>query len=185
MSGNPTNGPYCIRSSQTVYENPWISVREDRVTHEKGGEGLFGIVTLKPGSTVLPITDDGRVYLVREHKYGLGASSVEVMSGGIDEGESPLEAAKRELQEELGLAAGEWIDLGVTNPFTTVMDSPNYMFLARDLSRVPTQPDDWEEIEPMCVALADAVQMVLDGQITHAASCISLLKVERMLRQSC
>ena len=180
MSDEPTNGPYRIKSSQTVYENPWISVREDRVSHEKGGDGLFGIVTLKPGSTVLPITDDGRVYLVREHKYGLGERSVELMSGGIDDGETPLEAAKRELQEELGLAAGKWVQLGVTNPFTTVMDSPNYMFLASELTQVPVKPDAWEEIEPMCVELAEAVQMVLDGRITHAASCICLLKAERM-----
>ena len=60
--------------------------------------------------------------------------SLELMSGGLDRNESSLQAAQRELQEELGLRAELWADLGVINPFTTVMKSPNYMFMASDLS---------------------------------------------------
>ena len=106
--------------------------------------------------------------------------SLELMSGGLDRNESPLQAAQRELQEELGLRAELWADLGVINPFTTVVKSPNYMFMASDLSDAPKSPDDSEQLEVVKIRFSAALKMVMAGEITHAASCVCLLKAARL-----
>jgi len=176
---NPTterHGPYTITSRSEVYQNPWIRVHEDCVSHDNGSQGLFGIVTMQAGSTVLAIDDQRQAYFVDEFKYAYGQTSLELVSGGIDQDEIPLAAAKRELGEELGLIAENWISLGVINPFTTVIDSPNHMFIATKLRPVQRRPDAFEELQIRTIPLETAQQMAFDGKIAHAASVICLLK---------
>ncbi|WP_182884459.1 NUDIX domain-containing protein [Microbispora sp. H10885] len=165
-----------------MYNNGWIKVTEDRVVRPGGQEGIFGIVTMKEGSTVLPITADGDVYLVKEYKYGIGRFSIEVMSGGMEEHEDPLGAAKRELKEELGLEAQRWTYLGYVDPFTTVVRSKNHMFLAEELETGAALEDPSEVVEAMRLPLKEAVAMVIQGEITHSASCVLLLRANNYLR---
>jgi 8-oxo-dGTP pyrophosphatase MutT (NUDIX family) len=112
MSSPPTRryvGPYTILHSRPVYENQWLKVREDQVAFRDGAESTFGVVAMKPGVSVLPLEEDGTVYLVREFKYALGDYSLEVVSGGLESGENADVAALRELEEEAGLTATEWM----------------------------------------------------------------------------
>ena len=125
--------PFTLISTKKVYENPWISVREDRVVRPGGKEGIFGVVTMNHGVTVIAIDHDDNVITTDEFAYALEKNSFEVVSGGMDHDESPLECAKRELKEETGYEATEWIDLGYIDPFTSIIRSRNYIFLARDL----------------------------------------------------
>ena len=67
------HGPYKVLSSEPRYRNRWIAVREDRVIRPGGSEGLFGVVEMVPGSSVLAIDGENNAYLVREYKYALGA----------------------------------------------------------------------------------------------------------------
>jgi 8-oxo-dGTP pyrophosphatase MutT (NUDIX family) len=177
-----TNGPYKVLSTRKAYENPWLSVREDRVIRPGGKEGYFGIVEMKAGSSVLALTPQNEVYLVKEYKYGIERDSIEVMSGALEENEIPLEAAKRELKEELGLEADEWIDLGVVDPFTTAVRSPNYLFIAMGVREGERSPDEGEVLEIIKTPLSNAIDMVMRSEITHAASCVLILKAERYLR---
>src|SRR3989344_4829272 len=82
-------GPWMIKSSEIKYKNPWIEVREDIVIRPDGKDGIFGVVNMKAGVSILAF-DDEHVYLTKEFKYGIGAESIETISGGIDEGEEPL-----------------------------------------------------------------------------------------------
>ena len=125
--------PFTLISTKKVYENRWISVREDRVVRPGGKEGIFGVVTMNHGVTVIAIDHDDNVITTDEFAYALEKNSFEVVSGGMDHDESPLECAKRELKEETGYEATEWIDLGYIDPFTSIIRSRNYIFLARDL----------------------------------------------------
>lgn len=170
------HGPFQVDHCELVYQNPWIEVREDRVTHANGAQGLFGIVTMKPGSTVLAIDQLRHVFLVREFKYAYGRESLELVSGGIDPGEAPLAAAQRELQEELGFVAEDWQPLGEINPFTVVVDSPNYLFIAQNLRETDISRDDFEQIEVARLPLVEAQRMAEQGEITHAASVVLLLR---------
>src|SRR6266542_1964870 len=118
-------GPFLVVSSCKAYRNPWITLREDRVVQPGGAEGIFGVLEMLNGSCVLPLDEHGYVHLVREYKYALGAESLEVVSGSIEPGESPEQAARRELEEELGLTARQWSAYGRIDPFTSVVASTN------------------------------------------------------------
>jgi len=176
-------GPYTIVHSRPIYENPWVKLREDRVTDLQDKESTFGVITMKSGVTVLPMDDSGGVSLVREFKYGIGEPTLEAVSGAIESGENPEQAGLRELGEEVGLIAAEWVDMGLVNPFTTIVNSPNHTFLARKLSRIRRRPDAPEQIETVTMPFADALQAVLDGTITHAASCVLILKTHLFLQR--
>ena len=174
-------GPYTVISSRVAYKNPWIQVREDAVIRPGGSEGIFGVIEMVAGASVLPIASDGSVYLVEEYKYGIGRNSLEVISGALNNSESPVEAAKRELEEELGLTASSWKDLGVVDPFTTVVRSPNYLFLAQELGGGQRNPDEGEEVRAVRMPFDEALRRVLECKITHSASCVLILKAARLL----
>jgi 8-oxo-dGTP pyrophosphatase MutT (NUDIX family) len=178
---NIKKGPWTITDSKTVYKNPWINVREDKVIKPDGKEGIFGVVEMKPGVSILPIDDEGNVYLTKEYHYAVECETVEAISGGIDKGESKEDASKRELKEETGITANEWIDLGVIDPFTTVIASPNYMFLAKGLEFSKASPEDTENIKVMKVSMKEAIQWVMESKITHGATTTLILKAKDYL----
>lgn len=177
-------GPFQQIDSREVYKNKWINVREDNVIRPDGTKGIFGIIEMKGGASVLAMTNDEQIYLTREYKYGIGRDSLELMSGGMDAGENPLQAAQRELREELGLEAREWIDLGFVDPFTTIIKSPNHMFLARGVNKIQWTPDQGEPLEIITIPFTEAIEMVMLGKITHSASCVLILKAARYLEKN-
>ncbi len=170
------HGPWQIKESTVVYENPWQKVREDAVVRPDGKDGIFSVLEMAPGVSVLAIEDDGTVYLTKEFRYAIGRDSVEVVSGAVDAGESPLEAGKRELQEEAGLEADEWIDLGSCDPYTSAINSPTQLYIARGLHEVPRALEPTEIIEIQKASLKEAAEMVIRGDIVHGSSSILILK---------
>jgi len=177
-----SNGPWQIKSSEEKYKNPWIKVHEDQVIRPDGKNGIFGVVEMVPGISVLPLDDNGYVYLTKEFHYATEQEGIEVVSGAIEQGESALTAAKRELKEELGIEADEWTDLGNVNPFTNVVKSPAQIFLARGLHFLDKNPDATEKISTVKIEFEEAIQMVMDSRITHGPSCVLILKTARYLK---
>lgn len=175
------HGPWQIHSRATVYRDPWIEVDRDEVTRPDGAPGSHCIVRLLPGVSVLALDDQQQVYLTEDFHYGVGRETLELVSGGIDPGEDAAGAARRELAEELGITAQTWTDLGVCDPFTTIVVSPTRLFLARGLTFGPTSAEGTERIRCRKLPLSEAVQQVLDSRITHGPSCVLILKVARML----
>jgi len=175
------HGPWTILESRTVYHDPWVDVRRDDVIRPDGALGTHAVVSLKPGVSVLLMDDDEHVYLTDEFHYGVGRNTLEVVSGGMESGEDPLECAQREAQEELGISASEWTDLGLFDPFTTIVNSPAHLYLARRLTFGAANPDGTENIRCVKVPFSEAVAMVMDGRITHGPSSVAILKVRVLL----
>jgi 8-oxo-dGTP pyrophosphatase MutT (NUDIX family) len=175
--------PYQLQSRRDVYRNRWIYLREDNVTNSCGPPATFAVVEMKAGSSVLALNSRKEVYLMKEFKYAVARASLEVISGGIEESESPLAAAKRELKEEAGLSTQNWVDLGKIDPFTSVISSPNYMFLALDVQEGESTPEEGEILELVKLPFDRVIEMVMSGEITHAASCVLVLKAARYLEQ--
>ena len=100
----------------------------------------------------------------------------------LDDGEDPAAAARRELKEELGIDAAEWTDLGRVDPFTSMVLSPLRLFLARGLTIGRPDHEGTEVIRRVEMPLAEAVAAVTDGRITHAPSCVVILKADYLLR---
>jgi len=170
------HGRWKIVESHQVYRDAWLVVRKDDVIRPDGKPGTHSVVTLKPGVTVLAMDDERNVYLTEEFHYGVGRITIEAVSGGIEPDERSLETAKRELREELGIEAEEWTDLGVVDPFTASVVSPTQLYLARKLRFGDQALEGTEQIKCVKMTLAEAVEMVIESEITHGPSCVLILK---------
>jgi 8-oxo-dGTP pyrophosphatase MutT (NUDIX family) len=176
------HGPWKIKSSEVKYKNPWIEVREDAVIRPDGTDGIFSVVTQAPGVSTLALDDDGFVYLVTEFRYAVGRDSIETVSGAVDEGESVLDAAKRELQEEAGISADEWTDLGELHPLSSAVFCPQHLFLARKLSFHEHNRESVEQfMEVKKMKFDEAIRMVMENEIFYGPSCVLILKAARYL----
>ena len=177
------NGPWKIKENIEKYKNPWIRVSEDKVIRPDGKEGICGIVEMLEGVCVLPIDDDGYVYLVDQFRYTLGKNSLEVAGGSLQKGEKLLETAKREMKEEIGIVADEFISLGKIYPLTTVIKTTAYFYLARKLRFAEPNPESTEKIKVIKVSLKEAFEMVMNGKIVHGPSCVLIMKVKEYLER--
>lgn len=173
-------GPWLIHASNEVYRDPWVRVVRDDVTRPDGDPGSYTVVHIKPGVSVLAMDDQDHVYLTREFHYAVGQVTLEVVSGGIEPGQTAIETAKRELKEELGIEAQEWRSLGMVDPFTASMLSPTEMFIAQQLNHGDAAPEGTEQIESVRMPFDEAVDCVMTGRITHAPSCVLILKAANM-----
>src|ERR1043166_6310072 len=112
-----TKGPWLVEETVQRYQSSRLEVYEDIVIAPNGQSGTFATATMKPGVSVLALDD--QVYLTREFRYAIERESIEVVSGEIDDDELALSAARRELREELGIEASEWIGRG----YACIVDS--------------------------------------------------------------
>jgi ADP-ribose pyrophosphatase len=177
------HGPWTIQETSHKYDNQYINVREDQVVQPDGQSGMYATVEMKPGVAILPLDNNGIVYLIQQFRYALGKESIEVVCGAIDEDESPVEAALRELLAEQGIQAEEWIELGVVDVDTSIVHCPAHLFLAKHLTFTKTKRAGTESIKIVKVPLNVAGQMVMDSAITHSISSVLILKAINALQK--
>jgi 8-oxo-dGTP pyrophosphatase MutT (NUDIX family) len=177
-----------------------MTVREDSVIRPDGQPGIYGVVEIRPSVGIVAIddaphatgaTEDGtavaepRIALVSQWRYTLGKVSLEIPTGGSEAGERLLDAAKRELAEEAGVAADGWVWAGSVDNCNGVTTDVSHIFIARALAPLPggqvRQGD--EEIEVVWLPFSEAVAKVLSGEITESVSVAGILKAE-VLRAS-
>ena len=172
-------------TTHTAYENPWIRVREDQVIHPDGSQGVYGVVELRPAVFVVALDSADRVALIEIDRYTVGAS-LEVPAGGSD-GQAPLVAAQRELLEETGLEASDWLELGSLFALNGAALAPEHVFLARGLSEA-TDASHHQLEEGISgvrfVPLGEVFQLIGRGEITDnetvAAVTLAAIKLGRV-----
>jgi 8-oxo-dGTP pyrophosphatase MutT (NUDIX family) len=171
-------GGWKTKTSSVVYENPWLKVIHEEVVTPKGTDGIYGVVHFKNIAVgVVPIDSEGNTWLVKQSRYTLNQYTWEIPEGGCPQGESPLAAAQRELEEEVGLQARDWQPLMQMHLSNSVTDEYCEVFVARDLFAGTQQLEATEDIEVKKLPLSEAIAMVKRGEITDGISVAALLRI--------
>lgn len=172
------------QSSREVYKNPWIRVREDIAELPNGQTTIYGVVTMGGAAGVLPFVDPDHVMLVRQYRYVFDeAHRWEIPTGGMKPGETPEDAAQRELQEEIGHTAGqlEWVSTFYTSK--SVCYEVAHLYLGHDLVQSALPQDDTEEFEHAIFPFEHVVEMVYRSEIRDAMTVIAILHAARLRAQ--
>lgn len=176
--GPITTGPWLRHSRRIAYENPWITIWHDEVTRPDGAPGIYGIVhfaNLAVG--VVALDEDDRILLVGQHRYALDAYSWEIPEGGVPDGETVLEGARRELREETGVDASDWRELARSHLSNSVSDEFAVLFLATSLTNGVATPDGTEALDIRWMPFDEALAMTLNGRITDALTVLAIQRV--------
>lgn len=175
--GPKKHSAWVTLSSREVYSNPWIKVKHNEVTTPSGTPGVYGVVSFKNHAVgVIPVDHDGNTWLVCQTRYVLGMKTWEIPEGGVPNGEALVLGAKRELQEEVGLKASHYETLMEMDLSNSVTDEKATVFVATGLEACEPNHEDTEDITVRKLPIKEAIQMVIDGQITDAISVAALLK---------
>ena len=176
-----TKNPWQTLSTRSVYDNPWIHVREDQVIRPDGKPGVYGVVHYKNLAVgILAVDDDGYIQLVGQYRYSMNRYSWEIPEGGCPDGEEPFHAAQRELLEETGWQARDWKLVGQADLSNSVSDETALWYLATGLIQGQPQPDDTEVLQHRRVTLEEALYMIDSREITDALSIIAILRYARL-----
>jgi 8-oxo-dGDP phosphatase len=178
-----------VAQSNWTYDDGFISVRVDDIVDEAGGTHRRSVVEHAGGVGVLAVDEDDRILLVRQYRHALGLKFVEIPAGMLDiEGESRVEAARRELAEETDLRAESWTEL------VQLVSSPGFcteavtVFLATGLSVVPESKRTEREaeeasLEKHWIDLDRAVAGVFSGNITDSKTVSAILALAAQRRK--
>lgn len=178
MEETAEQNPWKTLSERVVYDNAWIQLRHSEVLNPNGGAGIYGVVHFKNKAIgVVPVDEEGYTYLVGQWRYALGQYHWEIPEGGCPLEEDSLATAKRELAEETGLLAEEWTYLLDFHLSNSVTNEYGQAFLAKKLRQGEAKPEETEKIQVKRLPLSEAIQMVLDGEITDALSVMALQRV--------
>ena len=158
-----------------LYRNPWCAFRVDEVELPGGARIEYGVLESGGYAAVLPVTDRGDVVLVRQWRQPLGAFTLELPSGGVDDGEKPEVAARRELFEETGYRAEglEHLVSVHTSPGRSTEVCHLFKCAAVRDERGP-RPEPTEFISVVELPLGEALRMVSEGGITDSATVLGL-----------
>jgi 8-oxo-dGTP pyrophosphatase MutT (NUDIX family) len=171
-------GPWTRRSRHVAYDNPWITVWHDEVARPDGSPGIYGVVHFANravGAVILDTLD--RVLLVGQHRYTLDRYSWEIPEGGVPDGESPLDGARREVREETGVEADGWREIVRFDLSNSIGDETGVIFAARATGRGLASPEPSEAIAIRWVPFDEALAMTADGRITDAMTILGLQRI--------
>ena len=154
----------------------------DTVQLQNGEVTLREVVEHPGGVTVIPVDENGCVYCVRQFRYPMGEHMLEVPAGKLEPNEDPLDCAKRELSEETGIEADEYIDLGKIYPSPGFCKEVLYIYLAKGLRFGASHPDENEFLDVEKVHLDELYKMAMNKELCDAKTVIADLKAKEVLQ---
>lgn len=171
-------------SESYIYKGKIINLKKDEVMLPNGCKAFREVVEHNGGVCVLPLTDDGEIVFVRQFRYPYKEELLEIPAGKRDsKDEPPIECGIRELREETGAVADEFISLGELYPSPGYVGEIIYMYLARGLKFGEDDRDDDEFLNVERLPFKTAVDMVLKGEIKDAKTQTAILKAAYLLNK--
>jgi ADP-ribose pyrophosphatase len=173
---------HCI-SSEIMAQGDLLTVKRDAVRLPNGNTSHREYV-MHPGAVVVvPILANGNVVLERQFRYPLHQVFIELPAGKIDANEDVLKTGQRELLEETGYSANEWVKLGALHPCIGYSDEVIYIYLAKDLISGQHKRDEDETLEVFEMKFEECLLMIQRGEITDAKTMVAMFLAEKYLQQ--
>lgn len=162
--------------TELLVDHRILRVRTDLLRSPRtGGEHDYVVLEMADWVNIVPVTDAGRIVMIRQYRHGTGEIGLEIPGGVVEEGEEPLSAARRELCEETGYRAAEFAAIGQVAPNPALQDNRCYSFTARGaFCEGPQALDAAEDIEVVEVAQGEIPRLIANGEINHALVVLAL-----------
>ncbi len=168
---------------EVKYKGVIVTVHLDRAELSNGKIVKREVVEHPGGVTILPVDENGLCTMVRQFRYPFGRMMLEAPAGKLEPGEDPMESAVRELSEETGFTADEWIDLGACCTSPGFSSEVLHIYLALGLHEGRSHPDEDEFLNTEKIPLDELSRMVMAGEIDDAKTIVAVLKAEKYLRE--
>lgn len=168
---------------ETVFDGKVIHVTLDEVRLENGKTAMREIVRHHGGACVAALTAEGALCFVRQFRYAYEKELLELPAGKLEKGEDPFLAAKRELEEEMGVTAEEYADLGIFYPTCGYCNEIIHLYAAKGLHRTEQHLDPDEFVTTLTIPFEEAQQMALDGRINDGKTIAAIFRL-RALREA-
>lgn len=171
-------------SSEDVFDGNLLHVKRDKVLLPNGNISYREWIKHPGAAAVLPVTNDGKLIFVRQYRYPIQQVTLEIPAGKYDRpGEDPLECAQRELSEETGYDADEFVQLGRIATTVGFSDEFITIFLAKGLHAGEKHPDDDEFINVQVLSLEDVKAKIHSGEICDAKSIAAVMWLQETLNK--
>lgn len=171
-------GKWKVLKSEYLFRRPWLTVRRDCVELPDGRQNPeFYVLEYPDWVNVIAITEDGQFVMERQYRHGLGKTCYEIPAGVMEKGETPIEAAKRELIEETGYGDGEWACLMAISGNTSTTNNISHCFVAKNVKKISNQHlDKTEDLEIVLMSQDDVRDLMKNDQIKQSLMAAPLWK---------
>lgn len=166
-----------ILSTNTVFSSKYFTI-ERNILERNGKTFTKDFIHRTPTVFIIPYTND-EIYLESQYRDAFKKNLIEIVAGKIELNDSPLEAAKRELQEEAGLTANKWVKIADWD-LSANMQSKIYVYVATDLSEHKQNLDEDEQIEIIKMPINKIIDKIANGEITIASNIAALLLFDKL-----
>ncbi|MBI2032590.1 MAG: NUDIX hydrolase [Candidatus Levybacteria bacterium] len=171
-----------VVGKKRVFKAPLFEVYSSKIKFESGKEEEYLDVYRKPTVIIFPLTPKNEIYLISQKRYLHARFILEAPAGYIDENESSLSAAKRELKEETGLVASHWEQIAKVESSANVIKATANLFLATDLEEDDATPEELENIEVFKIPIKTAVEKIFTGEIFTGSTIQGILMIDKLIR---
>ena len=172
-----------VNRSEDVYRGRLFSFVTEDVTLPNGTRTEMAMVR-HPGSTgIVPLLDDGKIVMVSQYRHSVGDYLLEIPAGTVEPGESPINCARRELEEETGLVAREFIELAQVYILPAYSDEKIHVYLARDFSPSRQNLDQDEILQVVKYPFDEVLMMIDKGLVTDALTILSIQHAHMYLQK--
>ena len=168
-------------ATSRLYQSHWHNLRQDQVVLPAGQEITFTYQEHPGFVTVVPVTDDGQVILLRSYRYAVDDWCWELPAGGLKPNHTPLQTAQEELREEIGGTAATWQEVGWFYSSNGISNEKAHIFLATGVTLGPTAHEPAEVMTLHRKPLAEALHMARTAQINDGPSALALILAEPYL----
>lgn len=170
-------------SSEEIFNGKIVHLFRDIVRLPNGKPATREVIRHVGAAAVVPLTDEGNVILVRQYRYPFAQVMLEIPAGKLDPSEEPLVCARRELLEETGYEAAEFVSLGVFYPSVAVLDEKIHLYLARNLTFRAANPDADEFLHVEQRPLNELVKDIMAGGVPDGKTQAAVLKAWNILQE--